>query len=168
MYCSHCGKNLPDDAKFCSDCGKPLFFPALNKDYINKTETGRERCLRQVNSIARILIPKRLKAIFPNVNPIAVIASCLAVFVMVAAVIGVWIGGKHDLSGTYWTTEFFPISQIEFDKSGNFSAASSNYTETYEGKYRKQNNGQYLCRFTGGTSSNGNPVMEYDASHTDV
>jgi large subunit ribosomal protein L7/L12 len=23
MYCIHCGTNLPDDANFCSKCGKP-------------------------------------------------------------------------------------------------------------------------------------------------
>jgi predicted amidophosphoribosyltransferase len=24
IYCSHCGKELPDDASFCMKCGKPL------------------------------------------------------------------------------------------------------------------------------------------------
>ena len=27
MYCSNCGKQLPDSAKFCADCGQPIIIP---------------------------------------------------------------------------------------------------------------------------------------------
>ena len=27
MFCSNCGKQLPDNAKFCPDCGQPIIIP---------------------------------------------------------------------------------------------------------------------------------------------
>lgn len=126
-------------------------------------------CKWKVNSIARRMIPKRLKNIFPNTAPVVTIGLYFAIVVVIVSIISVCAGRRHDLSGIYQTTEFFPFSQIEFDKSGTFFAVNydDSYTETYEGKYRKQNNGEYICRFTGGNSSDGNPVMEFQAANMD-
>lgn len=154
MYCNHCGKSLPDDARFCADCGRPVFSPVKNGNDAAKTDTGWKRYLGQGKDIGQFLAPKKLIAVF---------------VIIMAVIIGVWIVGKGDLSGTYRTTDFFPISQIGFDNSGHFSAVycDGGYTETYEGKYQKHYNGQYSCRFTGGTSSSGNPVMEFVADNMD-
>lgn len=133
----------------------------------DKRKADWEKCLKKANDIAQYMIPQKLKNMFPDTASIAVVGLYLAVFVVIVGSISVFLSGKHDLSGMYQTADFFPFSQIEFDKSGHFTAVYYNggYTETYNGKYKKQYNGEYICRFAGGSSSGGNPVMELEAEN---
>lgn len=71
------------------------------------------------------MIPQKLKNMFPNTAPISVVGLYLAVFVVIVGSFSVCLSGKHDLSGMYQTADFFFFSQIEFDKSGHFTAVSS-------------------------------------------
>jgi phage shock protein C len=43
IYCSHCGKSLGEDARFCSGCGKPLYAPAapFAQTRLYRPRTGR-------------------------------------------------------------------------------------------------------------------------------
>ena len=36
MFCSNCGKQLPDNAKFCPDCGQPIIIPETT--YVSEPE----------------------------------------------------------------------------------------------------------------------------------
>lgn len=152
MYCGHCGESLPDGAKFCPGCGKSLLFTIPSSNCMGEARKFWKKCLRLTEVFVRRL----------GIKKMAVILS--GVILTIAVIAGV--SGKHDLSGVYQTADFFPLSQIKFDKSGHFSAAhySCGYSETYTGKYKKQFNGEYACHFTDGSSSSGNPVLDYEAS----
>lgn len=154
MYCRHCGKNLPDGASFCPGCGKSLIFTIPNSNYMGEARTFWKEYLRFAKAFVQRLGIKKMTAILS------------VVILTVVLVIIVGAGGKHDLSGVYQTADFFPFQQIEFDKSGHFSAVyyDGGYSETYTGKYQKQSNGEYACRFTDGSSSSGSPVLNYEAS----
>ena len=40
MFCSNCGKKLPDNTKFCDDCGHPSQFQELAEyKHIKETDT---------------------------------------------------------------------------------------------------------------------------------
>lgn len=150
MYCNNCGKNLPDGAKFCSGCGKPLFSQTQSNNYVDKATW--KRFLRKTDIIIRHLGVKKS-------------AALLSVAVFTIAILVVWTGGKYDLSGTYQATEFFPFNQFTFDESGHFSAVyyDGSYSETYTGKYQKQGD-EYICLFSDGSSSSGTPVLNFEAS----
>lgn len=154
MYCSHCGKNLPDGARFCLGCGKSLISTIPNSNCMSEAGTFRKEYLRVTKAFVQRLGIKKMTAILS-------IAIASIVLITIA-----WVGGKHDLSGVYQTADFFPFSQIEFDKSGYFSVIyyDGGYSETYTGKYQKQRNGEYACRFTDGSSSSGSPVLNFEAS----
>lgn len=72
-----------------------------------------------------------------------------------------FISGRTDLSGTYYTCTFFPVSQITFNTDGTFIAY--NEYEILEGKYRKKGS-TYTLKFIDGKSKSGNPVSNYQAS----
>lgn len=85
----------------------------------------------------------------------AVLAIALFVFVIV------FESNRHDLSGTYTTCEFFPVTSITFERDGTFKAY--NEYETLKGKYSKKK-GAYSLQFTGGESKSANPVSNYEAA----
>lgn len=152
MYCSNCRKNLPDGAKFCSGCGKPLFSQTQSNNYIDIVQATWKRFLRKTDIIIRHLGVKKS-------------AALLSVAVFAIIILVVWTGGKYDLSGIYQATEFFPFNQFTFDESGHFSAVyyDGSYSETYTGKYQKQGD-EYICLFSDGSSSSGNPILNFEAS----
>ena len=76
---------------------------------------------------------------------------------------------SHDLSGSYQTNEFFPVTRITFFRDGKVTAQnmiSSDLTEVYQGTYQKKWDGTYLIEFSDGTSNSQNPVLKAEASHT--
>lgn len=165
MYCANCGKELPDGARFCPGCGAASPHSSLKDKSINSRWTRGAKLLKQTNDLAAHLVPRKIRTAFPGVMPIIVVGVYFVAFVLIVAVSSAFISGRHDLSGTYQTGEFFPIQQITFDESGNFSAVNSGngYTEIYQGKYKKKINGKYSCQFTGGASEGGSPVTQYEA-----
>lgn len=38
IYCTHCGKELPDDSMFCNHCGSPLTGSSINNAGVNNTQ----------------------------------------------------------------------------------------------------------------------------------
>jgi len=87
------------------------------------------------------------------------ICAVMAVVLLVSAT--VYTKSRHDLSGTYYTSEFFPVTAITFSTDGTFTA--NNEFETLSGKYSKKG-GLYSLKFTDGKSNNGNPVSNYMAA----
>lgn len=150
VYCINCGAECQEGARFCMECG----FKIINKEQM-ESESTRD------NDVA----------INPDHKKLGKWLSFVVVFLIVIGVsLAMLTNFRHDLSGMYQTTEFFPFNQIEFDKGGNFTAVYYNgsYTETYDGKYRKKYNGEYICRFTGGSSSGGNPISNFNADNMDT
>lgn len=83
-----------------------------------------------------------------------------AVVLLLAFVI---MESSHDLSGAYYTSEFFLVSDITFFRDGTFTA-STDY-EILEGRYSKRVIGDtYSLRFTNGKSNSGNPISNFRAS----
>ncbi len=91
---------------------------------------------------------------------IYIVVIAIPVVLILAAVI---VKGRHDLSGTYSTCDFFLVSSIVFSEDGTFTAYN-NY-EVLEGKYKKRGN-TYSLQFTDGKSNSGNPVSNLTASQT--
>lgn len=40
MFCSNCGKQIPDTVKFCPDCGSPVKAPAVKREPAPNTVGG--------------------------------------------------------------------------------------------------------------------------------
>ena len=41
MFCSQCGKNLPDDASFCHSCGRPAAPSPIPTNFVNAAAAAR-------------------------------------------------------------------------------------------------------------------------------
>ena len=169
MYCEHCGAFLPDGDRFCTNCGEPAPVMTENENHTYGKKAGQMEFLKKANSIAEHLVPGKLRSVFPNAIPIVIVGAYLVIFITIVSAFGIWTFGRHDLSGTYWTNEFFIFDQITFDKRGNFSAINydefDGSSETFIGKYHKQMAGEYSCRFTGGTASSSDPIAVFDAAN---
>ena len=85
-----------------------------------------------------------------------------AVFVIVMSAV-VYEKRHHDLSGTYYTCDFFPVKSIAFSGNGTFMTDSE--YEVLQGKYSKKGD-TYLMQFTNGKSKSSNPVSNYEAAST--
>lgn len=142
MYCKQCGQALPDGAKFCTVCGKPVAPTQLNDGSSSEATNTRK------NSGSTHL------KVFTLIMVLSIVA--LVIYLIVKA--------SYDLSGTYQTSDFFPINQITYDRSGHFTAVDYNGGYTYTGKYKKQGNNEYSCVFTDGYASGGSPVTDFEAS----
>lgn len=163
MYCQHCGRELPDNARFCVCCGKPT------KSLGRKSETRYiepDSALNRVNRFAQRFVPTGLAKRFPGIMPVVFVGMYAAALLIVVITISNITGAaSYDLSGTYATSDFFPVNTITFQTNGKFTAVSyGGYTETYQGKYSKNLNNRYTLRFTGGSASGGSPVTQYEAS----
>jgi DNA-directed RNA polymerase subunit RPC12/RpoP len=44
MYCTSCGKQIPDNSQFCLSCGAPIIIPPTNADAISNTIQIGTRC----------------------------------------------------------------------------------------------------------------------------
>ncbi len=151
MYCSGCGKEIRQGAKFCPGCGAPV---------TSWEETG-ETTLGKANRYASRIVPKALFLRLPNVSPMDFVAGYAVLAVLVLAVI-VGLGrGRHDLSDTYYTSEFFPVTSITFREDGTFTAY--NEYEVLQGKYSRKGS-RYSLQFTDGKSTSRNPVSNYEAA----
>lgn len=166
MYCRHCGHELPDAAVFCAYCGKPTIKPEQGTSQSASRNADQGSILERANCIAGHFVPAQLARRFPAVMPVAFIGM-YAVTLLIATMVISGIAGavSHDLSGTYWASDFFPVDVITFRTDGSFTAVSNvGYTETYQGKYSKSLNGEYTLRFTEGSVDGGSPVTRYEVS----
>lgn len=166
MYCRHCGRELPNGARFCSGCGKPVGGSEKYSSAHEEKRTASDSLLEQCNQLAEHLIPVRLLKRFPSVMPVMFVGLFAVALVIVVASVSI-VGGRfvHDLSGTYRASEFFPVDVITFQTDGSFTAVSkAGYTETYQGKYSKNSKGEYTLRFTEGSVDGGSPVTKYEVS----
>lgn len=145
MFCRLCGKAISEAAQYCPYCGRRI---------VRKPDA--------VNDFARKLVPGKLLAMFPSVMPVFFLGVYAAIAVAIVAVVSTY--GGHDLSGTYHTSELFPVDSITFNQDGTFEAYSRNINETYWGRYSKKAGGGYALKFTDGTAGMGNPVVQYEAS----
>lgn len=166
MYCIYCGREIPDTAGFCTYCGKPTEGPGQKTDWSTAAPAGSESVRTRANRVAGRFVPAQLAKRFPSVMPVAFVGIYAAALLIVILVISSIAGaGRHDLSGTYSTQEFFPVNTITFQTNGNFTAVSyAGYTETYQGKYSKNRTGKYSLRFTGGSANGGSAVTQFEAS----
>lgn len=158
MQCLHCGKEIPTKIKFCPHCGHKV-------EVTERSDLASKILLDRANGVAKHFVPAKLAAAFPSIKPLSFMGIYLAFLVIVASgimLLGMLGGG---LTGTYQTSDFFPVNQISFEKDGHFSAISyTGYTETYQGKYGKKLNGTYSLRFTGGSADGGSPVTQFEAA----
>ena len=150
MFCTKCGRELRDGAKFCNYCGSEII-----KDNPNKSK---------INAYAQIFVPKAWIKRFPNIPAVAFVTSYVVVFVLAVTLIAAGVNSaSHDLSGTYYYNGRFPVTQITFSKDGTFTARCTYYEydvgDVYYGKYSKSF-GKYELKFTGGKSGGGNPVEQ--------
>lgn len=151
MYCSSCGKEIRQGAKYCPGCGAPI--------------TGRGKkggtALGKADRYASRIVPRALLLKFPHVSPLVFVAGYAVLAILVLAAIVGLERGRHDLSGTYYTSEFFPVASIVFREDGTFTAY--NEYEVLQGKYSRKGS-RYSLQFTGGKSTSGNPVSNYEAA----
>lgn len=151
MYCSSCGREIPQGAKYCPGCGAFM---------ADQRGTGGVK-FGQAGRYASRIVPKSLLLKFPNVSPIVFVAGYVFSAVLALAVIAGLAKGRHDLSGTYYTSEFFPVTSIVFQEDGTFTAY--NEYEVLQGKYTKRGS-RYSLQFADGKSKSGNPVSNFEAS----
>lgn len=129
MFCSKCGKEIHENVNFCTSCGKQINATPV---YVKKP---------QLNNLAASfgLSQTALIAIFFGTITMA-IASLILVVTIVSH-------KGHDMTGTYYTGEFFPISWVSFKDDGTFTTSGGSYVmdlDTYgtytkrHGKYRLQ------------------------------
>lgn len=165
MYCRNYGKRLPDAVGFYLNCRDHLIFPMQKMDCISESKTERKGRLRRTSSFVQSSIPQKFKNLFPDILLANIVRACFLILFIAVLIVVAWMEGRHDLSGTYKTTEPFLFDQIIFEKNGHFSASydGGTHTETYDGKYRKQSGGQYICRFTEGTVIGGSLVTRFNA-----
>lgn len=133
MYCSYCGRELSEGAKFCDQCGKS----------VKQKEAENDECQTDDNSIIQASVktsPQSLEEpedfekedfekmedlgesseVSNPLNPKKIIWFILFVVLVgiVAAVMNSW---PNKLHGTYWTDQYFLVDRIEFKIDGNFS-----------------------------------------------
>ena len=53
MYCQHCGTKLPDNARFCSECGGKVGLYASNEGTLI---VSRELTLTEVGTVTRVFV----------------------------------------------------------------------------------------------------------------
>ena len=91
--------------------------------------------MKHHESSAARFVPKQLAVRFPHVSAYVFLGAYACIIVVVVIVCAAALGGGHDLSGTYCTDSFFPVSSITFRSDGTFTAYDS--TGVLYGKYRK-------------------------------
>lgn len=121
--------------------------------------------MKHHESSAARFVPKQLAVRFPHVSAYVFLGAYACIIVVVVIVCAAALGGGHDLSGTYCTDSFFPVSSITFRSDGTFTAYDS--TGVLYGKYRK-NGQEYSLRFTGGDAGGGNAVTEFLQENSDT
>jgi len=156
MFCTKCGRELRDGAKFCNYCGSE----------IEKNSPDNSK----VNFYAQVFVPKAWIKRFPNVPAIAFVTSYVVVFILaITIIVSVANAVSHDLSGTYYYNGRFPVTQISFSKDGTFTARCTYYEydtgDVYYGKYSKSL-GKYELHFTGGKGG-GSAVGNFLAENMD-
>ena len=128
MFCPKCGKEIQGNAKFCTSCGEKInVAPAPQKV--------------QVNALVASLGISQTVLIGVIVGAVTVAIASLILVVRLLSHSG------HDMTGTYYTDEFFPISWVSFKDDGTFTTSGGTYPmdlDTYgtytkrHGKYRLQ------------------------------
>ncbi len=66
-YCIHCGKNLPDSANFCSNCGYAVYNPNVNTNsYNNNNITTTKTKVVYNNGVTTTSTERTLSTYVPN------------------------------------------------------------------------------------------------------
>ena len=169
MFCTNCGRELAPGDRFCTGCGMAVHSvhtptPAAASHGAAKWENAAQWMKHHESSAARF-VPKQLAVRFPHVSAYVFLGAYACIIVVVVIVCAAALGGGHDLSGTYCTDSFFPVSSITFRSDGTFTAYDS--TGVLYGKYIK-NGQEYSLRFTGGDAGGGNAVTEFLQENSDT
>ena len=60
MFCTNCGSKLPDDVKFCTQCGAPVTKVIPRSDLEQGQQAGRARSHRRLNICEKARATKKL------------------------------------------------------------------------------------------------------------
>ncbi len=128
MFCANCGKEIPDGAWFCPYCGEKAGNSVTEVSNIARSVSHNDTW-KKINNICSAFVPNGISVAFPMVAPVAIVGAYIVCFVVIITITISILGGKHDLEGTYYTYDFFPVSYLTFDKDGTFDSSEG------EGKY---------------------------------
>jgi len=113
MYCPFCGKETPNGAKFCTQCGEKL--PSIKIKPEGTPAKSERRALfknkKAVISIVSVLVV------------IALIAVCVNAYISANSIVGVWMNGTNKITFT---------SDGNFKMSGSFSMDGTYGTYTID------------------------------------
>ena len=130
MFCPKCGKEIQGNAKFCTSCGEKINTVPVNVPKVKTDVLAASLGISQPMLIGCVI------------GAVTMAVVSLIFMVMVLSHSG------HDMTGTYYTDEFFPISWVSFKTDGTFTTSGGTYpmkADTY-GKYSKHH-GKYNLQY---------------------
>ncbi|MBR5970507.1 MAG: zinc ribbon domain-containing protein [Lachnospiraceae bacterium] len=120
MFCTNCGKQVRGDAAFCTSCGMRVYG---------------ERNPSKGFTFGTVVISAKAAAV--------IAASVIGVVLLTASVFA-FLGKKYDLSGTYYTQDYFVFDSITFWKDGKVQVNGGLATSGVVGRYKKDETGYYI------------------------
>ena len=99
MYCRHCGKEIPDDSKFCQYCGGKQEIENPTNNSISGEQDEKDKKVIEIPTIKTNFSDKTKAVIFIYAVWVVLNAYCL------------FAGNYHDWSGNY----FFPFTDDDLD-----------------------------------------------------
>ena len=107
MFCSHCGKELAEDTKFCPSCGtetgKQEAVPAAQKSVVTNNQPSCSKCGSSDISL-------QIKDV--SYIPVISLTICFAVFGSVLPIIGTLAGGGIGASIGFLLVHFYPQHKV--------------------------------------------------------
>ena len=152
---------------FCQSCGAKVDMVHASPE-IRQTQSGAQSQSSSNNSYAPGGEVGTSIGLLTKIIALPLLTKTIAgivvfVFIITISMTAATNAGR-DLSGTYSTCTFFPVSRITFSTDGTFTAY--NDIETLQGKYSKNGN-TYSLRFTGGQSRGGSSVDNFRSNSAD-